>query len=46
MKNSNIGKGIAVAALIAATTWLEISGKQVEGLWLLIVVIFIFGDWD
>lgn len=41
-----IGKGIAMASLIAATVYLEMNGKEVGGLWVLIVVWIIFGSWQ
>ena len=40
-----IGKGIAMAALIASATVLDIKGKETFSLWLLIFIWIIFGDW-
>lgn len=40
-----VGKGIAIAALIAAATTLEMHDKPAGGLWTLIVLWIIFGGW-
>ena len=40
-----IGKGIAMAALIASATVLEIKGKETFLLWMIIFIWIIFGDW-
>jgi hypothetical protein len=40
-----IGKGIAMAALIWATVYLEMHGKETSGLWTLIVIWIICGSW-
>lgn len=41
-----IGKGIAMAAMIGAAAYLEIHGKEADGLWLLIIAWIIFGSWQ
>lgn len=41
-----IGKGIAMAALIGSAVYLEMHGKEVGGLWFLIVLWVIFGSWQ
>jgi hypothetical protein len=40
-----VGEGVAFAALVAATAWLEMSGREVSLLWVLIVWWAIFSDW-
>ncbi len=39
----HIGLGIAVAAIAASAAWLEMSGDSAGGLWLLVVIVVIFG---
>jgi hypothetical protein len=41
-----MGNALAFAALLAATTWLEVSGHEVSLLWVLIAWWAIFGDFD
>ena len=45
MNSLMIGQGIAFAGLCAATAWLEINNKPVDGLWVLITLWAIFGEW-
>lgn len=40
-----VGSGIAFAGLCIAATVLEIHDKPAGGLWFLIVIWIIFGDW-
>lgn len=40
-----IGQGIAFAALVAGTVYLEVHDKPVGGLWVLIVIWVIANDW-
>lgn len=40
-----IGEGIAFAAIVAGTVWLEINGKPVTGLWVLIVCWALISNW-
>ena len=39
-----IGAGIAFAGLCASIAWLEVSGVSAGGLWTLVVLWAIFGD--
>jgi hypothetical protein len=40
-----VGEGIAFAALCAAATWLEVAGHEASGLWIVVVIWAVFGDW-
>ena len=39
-----IGNGIAFGCLCFSAAWLEISGKEAWGLWLLVVIWAVVGD--
>jgi hypothetical protein len=41
-----VGQGIAFAALTGAAAWLEISGKNANGLWILVAIWVVFGKWN
>lgn len=40
-----LGKGLAFCALVIAATVLEIKGKEVDEIWLLVACWAIFGTW-
>jgi hypothetical protein len=42
MKREKIGEGIAFFGLAIAASWLEVSGKHADGLWVLLVVWALF----
>jgi hypothetical protein len=46
MKFRHMGKAIVVASLAVCATALEIAGKPAGGLWLVVVLWAIFGDWS
>jgi len=46
MKNGGlIGLGIFLASIPISAAWLEINGKEAGGLWLLAIIIVLFGTW-
>lgn len=42
----NVGKGIAFAGLCIGAAWLEVTGHEASGLWLVVVLWWLFGDFD
>ena len=40
-----LGEGIAFTGLVAATAYLEVHGRPVEWLWVLVVVWAVFSTW-
>jgi hypothetical protein len=42
---NRIGKGIAMAGLALSAAWLEVSGNEASGLWLILVLWIVFADW-
>lgn len=40
------GKGIAFLSLVGAAVVLEVNGYQSDGVWLLIVLWAVFGEWN
>jgi len=41
-----IGAGIAFAGLCIAAAWLEINDKDADGLWIILVLWLIFGNFS
>ena len=46
MKNIRIGTAIAFIALLAAALTLEVLDKPAAGLWVLVVLMLLFADFD
>lgn len=46
MSTKNMGIALMCVALIAAAVALEINGKQSAGLWVLVVLLVMFADWE
>jgi|GEM_PF-6043980 len=40
-----LAEGIAFAALVGVTGWLEFNGSDVDGLWILVVIWVLTIDW-
>lgn len=40
-----IAKAIALVALITAATILEMNGHEASGLWIVVVLWMLFGEW-
>lgn len=43
---NRIGQGIAIAGLALAAAWLDMSDKDATGLWVILVLWIIFGNWE
>ena len=41
-----IAKAVAFSSLCIAAAWLEVSGKEADGLWVLLVAWVFLGEWD
>lgn len=40
-----IGQGIAFGCLCLSAAWMEVSGTDAHGIWMVIVLWVIFGKW-